>query len=245
MSDLTEFYKNLLIIQYHNKPKAQATIGLLIDSLLADGIIFDVRDGFDIETAVGAQLDVIGLYVGIDRFYTGQVLTGFFSFINYDEVASPPAGRIGFSNYSDFDTKPGKFLDYDSVLSQGMVLSDDAYRTILKMKIIQNNSNHSHKSIDDSMFAFFGNTVVPDSSGNMVMNYFANGQQSVILTVAIQKNVLPRPMGVRLQYIIEQEEPFFGFATYDGYSDKIMGFSTYADFDTLQGEVLNYDKLMN
>jgi len=245
ISELIEYYKNLLIIQYHNKPKAQATIGALVDSLLADGIIFDVRDGFNIDTAVGAQLDIIGLYVGIDRYYAGQVLSGYFSLVTYAESAvSVPADRIGFSTFSDYMTKAGKTLQYQDVLSNNLVLNDSDYRFLIKLKIIQNNSNHSHKSIDDSIYAFFGNNLRAESSGDMVMYYFVTSDQTAILEAAVQKNVLPRPMAVRLNYIITQDYPFFGMVS-DGeaIASTITGFSTYADYGTKVGETLTDDKL--
>ena len=53
VTDLIEFYQNLLIIQYNEKEKAKATIGLLSETILADGILFDIRDGFNLDTAVG------------------------------------------------------------------------------------------------------------------------------------------------------------------------------------------------
>ena len=65
---MNEYYSNLLILQYHNKPKARSTIEATT-SLLPDDIIQDVINGFDINTAVGAQLDILGEYIGLDRSY--------------------------------------------------------------------------------------------------------------------------------------------------------------------------------
>lgn len=245
VDDIVSYYADLLIIQYHNKPKAKAMIELFAREVLASGIMFDVRDGYDLETAVGVQLDVIGKYVGVDRFYTGQVLDNYFSFIDYDEVTSPPAGRIGYSIYSTFETKVGRFLTYYGVLSSGLVLSDDDFRFLIKLKIIQNNSNHSHKSIDDSIFAFFGDTVRPDSGGNMIMDYFVDVNAAAIVGVAIQKKILPKPAGVRLNYVIEETSTFFGFISYDTTPVFNTGFTDYTGYDTKVGETLNYSKLIS
>lgn len=243
VTSIIDYYTDLLIIQYHDKPRARAHIALLVQELLAAGILFDIRDAFDLETAVGVQLDILGLYIGVSRFYKGQILEGFFAFTDYIEDPPDPL-KIGFAEYSNFETKLGKYLQYNDLLSSDLVLNDDDYRFILKLKIVQNNSNHSHKSIDDSMFRFFGDTVYADSEGNMEMYYFVPAGRSAIVEVAIQKQVLPRPMGVMLNYVVVQESPFFGFATYDGFSLLIAGFSDYTDFDTKVGEVLTYDKLI-
>jgi len=241
ITDIIEYYVNTLIIQYHDKPKAQATIRLFAKELLANGIIFDIRDGYDLETAIGKQLDVLGKYAGVDRYYQGQDLTGYFAFTDYVET-TPDAEKRGFSNYSDFNTKDGKWLIYDNALAISLSLNDDDYRILIKLKIIQNNSDHSHKSIDDSMFKFFGSSVRADSDGNMTMYYFVPISKTEILKVAIQKDILPRPMCVRLNYLIEEQDGFFGFTSYSGAGANI-GLSTYSNFDTKIGQTLAYSNL--
>lgn len=241
ISEILDYYVNTLIIQYHDKPKAKATIRLLVETLLANGIFFDIRDAYNLETAVGKQLDVLGKYAGVDRFYEGQDLTGYFAFTDYAEV-TPDAGKRGFSIYSDFDTKAGKWLIYDNTLSIDLALNDDDYRILIKLKIIQNNSDHSHKSIDDSIFTFFGSDVRADSDGNMTMYYFVPITKTEILKVAIQKDILPRPMGVRLNYLIDEQNGFFGLTSYDGAGANI-GLSNYSDFTTKTGQTLAYSNL--
>lgn len=67
LTDLEDYYKNLLIIQYHNKPRAQATIAQWVNCMTGDGIMPQLWDAFDVDTAIGAQLDAIGKFVGIGR----------------------------------------------------------------------------------------------------------------------------------------------------------------------------------
>lgn len=220
IDEIVEYYGNLLIIQYHNKPKAKAMVELFVRTLIADGIILDVRDAYDVETAIGVQLDVIGKYVDVDRFFKVLELDGYFSFAEYSDVSY--TGKIGFSEYSDFETKEGKWLTYAGVTSTGYALNDEEFRIIIKLRIVQNNSNHSHKSIDDSMFEFFGDSVIPLQTGNMAMQYLVPEELSPILTVAIQKEVLPRPMGVSLElttqfsgiFIVEGRESFESSVTF-------------------------------
>lgn len=78
-SDLVDYYVNTLILQYAGKPKAAATIGAVVYPVImptASGTLLpnDVQGGFNVtgsSIAVGAQLDVIGLYAGVVR--TGTV----------------------------------------------------------------------------------------------------------------------------------------------------------------------------
>ena len=67
LDTLTAYYQNLLIMQYHDKERAQDTIGDLARETLSDMVWTSVRDAFDINTAVGVQLDLLGKYVGAYR----------------------------------------------------------------------------------------------------------------------------------------------------------------------------------
>jgi hypothetical protein len=67
VEELKEYYANLLILQYLNKPKAMATIKAVVEPVIMDQLPVDVQDAFAIGTAEGVQLDVIGKYVGVSR----------------------------------------------------------------------------------------------------------------------------------------------------------------------------------
>lgn len=69
--DYGKYLSALLIIQYHNKPKAKGTIEALAKMFPVD-LIFAVRDGFDLDTATGKSLDILAKYVGVSRFYYDQ-----------------------------------------------------------------------------------------------------------------------------------------------------------------------------
>lgn len=67
LTDIENYYKDLLILQYNNKPNAQATIKLLVDCGSGDGILDAIQNGFDFDTAVGNQLDILGNIIGAPR----------------------------------------------------------------------------------------------------------------------------------------------------------------------------------
>lgn len=67
LTDIENYYKNLLIIQYHDKPKAQAVVSNWIDCMVGDGLLLQLYNAFNVDTAVGVQLDAIGKFLGIDR----------------------------------------------------------------------------------------------------------------------------------------------------------------------------------
>lgn len=69
--ELKEYYSGLLIAQYKEKPKAKATIEALAGPIVMNQMPLAVQDAFQVDSAIGVQLDVIGKYVGASRTVTG------------------------------------------------------------------------------------------------------------------------------------------------------------------------------
>lgn len=65
--EIVEYYVNLLIIQYIQKAKARVHIASLVRPVIMDQLPVQVQDAFDINTAEGVQLDVLGKYTGVNR----------------------------------------------------------------------------------------------------------------------------------------------------------------------------------
>lgn len=81
IDSIENYYADLIIIQYRNKPKARATIKLGVDLYLADGLVFDLQNVLNIDTAQGAQLDLIGKILGCNRNIFGfNIDKKYFSF---------------------------------------------------------------------------------------------------------------------------------------------------------------------
>lgn len=197
--EILDYYANLLIIQYRNQPKAKATIQAIVKAFIANNIILNIRDAFNIDTAVGVQLDILGKYIGVDRFYKVVSLPLAFGFSSYLE--DEPTDQTGFADVSDFLTKDGTFLSASEIISKTAILNDDEYRILLKLKVTQNYSNFSMKDINDSLYRFFENQIYVIDNLDMTMTYYFDSAQSslkVIIEAAIYKGVIPKPMGVKL-----------------------------------------------
>lgn len=72
--ELIDYYAKLLILQYRGKPKAFATIQALAKPVIMDQLPLAVQGAFNIDDAIGTQLDVLGKYVGVTR--TGHAPNG-------------------------------------------------------------------------------------------------------------------------------------------------------------------------
>lgn len=98
--NLLDYYQNLLIIQYHDKTKARGTIRVLVDATMIYDVLVMIRDGFDIDTAIGKQLDILGKYIGSDRVITGTAFTrDYFGYVEYSDVLF---AWSGYTQYKKF-----------------------------------------------------------------------------------------------------------------------------------------------
>jgi len=232
------YFANLLIIQYHDKPKAVATIKALLSILnpinqaTGNWLINDIRDAFNLDTAVGEQLDWIGKYVGVDRFYSGFKIGNQFSMVTYNNTTAN-ADQFGFSTYST--PILAGFLSYNSLTGySNNQLSDNDFRTLIRLKILKNNSNASYASIDSAINTIFEGNVKVFFSGSMRMTLFSASSSLNLLTVAMQKDIIMRGAGVMIDSVLPlsytgRPSTYFGFRTYNSLNSSITGgFGTYS-----------------
>lgn len=206
LEQLKQYYANLLIVQYNGKPKATATIKLMAELLFVNMVLLQIRDAFDWKTATGAQLDIIGKWEGVDRFYNGQLFDfrPWFALIPYNSVPDNLQG--GFSRYSNFDSGNGGFLNYDNIRPTQNQLVDDAFRIMIGLKIIKNHISATCRNIDEAIWDYFNGRVytvwAPDE-----LTYYYHSELSEVMQVAQDKDVLPCPTGVNiiLREIIEND----------------------------------------
>ena len=204
--ELDEYYSNTLIIQYNGKKRAKATIKLLSELILDEMLLLQIRDAFDWRTAVGAQLDIIGKWVGVSRIYNGNL------FFNQPIFSYPKSNDLvpndlttpfqhGYSEFSTFNTDVATGdiaeLTYHNVGYVEQKLSDDNYRTVIGLKIIKNSINHTQKNIDDAIWDYF-NGQVYTTWGPHKITYNYPPDLETVMEVCFYKNVLPAPTGVAI-----------------------------------------------
>ncbi|HDT6007136.1 DUF2612 domain-containing protein [Klebsiella michiganensis] len=123
-----------LITNYHaGKPKYVAHVDLstrpLIDvSAATSGLVA----AFDVDTAVGNQLDILGKWIGIDRTVAAPI-SGVF--LEWDKE------RVGWDQ--------GVWLGPYQSTDELTYLSDDVYRIVLKARIGINNWNGQNGTLPD------------------------------------------------------------------------------------------------
>ena len=202
LNDLLKYYSNLLIVQYNGKPKATATIQLIANLILANLVIFQLRDGFDWRTAVGKRLDVIGEWVGVSRNYNGSLFWNntFFSYPRSTHLVPEnltDSLQHGYSDYNTFGSNTGSVLTYNNIGFVEQKLSDDDYRVVIGLKIIKNSINHTCKKIDEAIWNYFNREVYTTWRPHEVIYNYPSSLET-IMQVCLTKNVLPAPTGVSI-----------------------------------------------
>ena len=246
IEDLIQSYVNLLIIQYADKPNAKQQIEDYTRGIVNDDIFGQIQDAYNIDTAVGKQLDILGKYIGIDRNGSQQAinpLANLFSVLADDVTQNDAAfGTVDSTQFPTIDSHVLGAEPTDIITVQ--VLGDSSYRFILKLRIIQNAINHSDKEIDDAIIQVFEGDLIPSSAdGTMTMTYIVDSESLTLAVIALQKGALPKPIGVRLVYLIVRPptQNFFGFMVNDVIIDSIDGLMVN---DVGGGRLLSNDDLV-
>ncbi len=89
LAEQLTYYADRLALQYRDKSRARQTVIIAGKVTIADDLAGQLRGAFDLETAVGAQLDVIGRYVGVSRMIGASSPPPLFSLWSYGSARDP------------------------------------------------------------------------------------------------------------------------------------------------------------
>lgn len=206
LNDIKSWAKDLIILQYHRSPKNQALIELLIELLFAKYLILQIRDlCLNVDESIGAQLDVVGRWVGLDRYYNSIDIWShsYTSLVNYSNIADEQflQWQGGFYNYSNFNENQGGFLTYKTwrdVRTTVNQIGDEYFRQLIKLKIIKNSIVFTNKNIDDAIWQW-SNGEIYTTWGDMEVTYHYPAKATNLMILASYKDVLLAPTGCTIK----------------------------------------------
>ena len=202
IENIKDWAKDLIILQYRQSPKNKKLIELMVDTLFANNLILQIRDlCLSVENSIGAQLDVVGKWVGIDRYYDAIDLweKNHLALVNYSNISSDTYEQWqgGFSTYTNFEANDGGFLmwkEWRDTRTQVNQMGDSYFRQLIKLKIIKNSIVFTNKNIDDAIWKW-SNGEVYTTWGVMEVTYHYPASMHNFFQLAIYKNVLLAPTG--------------------------------------------------
>ena len=195
MQEFINYYVNLLIIQYHNKPKAQAVIRAFLRPLAEVFQLFkDLENAFNIETAVGKQLDIVAKYFGVKRTYNNivfdylyhnyQYINGYVDGLSFQTLKNPGDGgswTLETANRSYYD------------------LTDKELRMLIKLRIIGlNNELLTYSFFYHQLLYLFGNEIGAESGFIMNENFYFDNTTNIGKVLHNYPEYFPVPAGVRV-----------------------------------------------
>ena len=215
MSDYIDGNVSNLIIQYGNKSNAVSTVTAITEEfeLIYDNSnILDIA--YNLDTAIGKQLDIIGKIVGISRVVPFSVPKKYFGFNGH--LNSYPFGSK-FNVVVSYPFKSKFEIPYSD--SQ---LNDNDYRFFIKAKIIKNyatskNIDSNNLSIQNAIDYLFNSKAYIIDNKDMTMTlYIDSSYDSSKLTYLENLDLLPRPQGVRYNTLVSYQEGLtFGFNSFN------------------------------
>lgn len=200
--ELIDYYKGLLILQYASQGNAVNTIDLIASAIVQDQIISKVRDGFDVDTAIGAQLDILGQWRGVKRTLFGTVPADDWSLMEYADADDT---FDGWMEYADADASVvALWLEYVDVDGLPYDLSDTQYRKLIKFAADLSGWDGTLKGIDDILYKWFTTYVTISDNINMTITYTHNSADpdpDTLWDFALLANIVPHPSGVDVSYV--------------------------------------------
>lgn len=261
------YYSDLLAYLYRGLPNATRQIQLWCALMTGETLPDQLITAFDLDTAVGAQLDVLGKYIGVSRNIGIVQTRPYFGLWNPQQTdlvpseyqgtwnpntntplidssatagqwwavsvtgdSTAPINSSWFAGYAIVCTGTGTFGRATAANNNGLTsssdpsvnanafffstaylsgqnsdLTDAEYRTVLKLKIVQNSSDGTLASIMAYLQEFFPGLISLTDDKNMRLSY------QVVSTVALSQELLtiylPRPMAVGISVTIVSPTP--------------------------------------
>lgn len=215
MADLDD-YSDLVTSEHNQRPKFMAVVAALAQPMVdLQNVLASMPGKYDLDEAVGVQLDAVGEWVGISR-NVNTPLTGVYFSLDTE--------GLGF----DQGNWKGPF-DPDTGLTR---LDDDSYRLVIRAKIGANHWDGTLGSSAEILNSIFnGDTYVfIQDNQDMSMTIGISGViPSAVFLALLANGLIPlKPEGVRVNIVIVTSvdgAPIFGF---DMSNDLVAGFDTGA-----------------
>lgn len=190
-----------IIQQFRESPKFNAFIsGLMALSNDVEACLQQMQYLADIDMMSGANLDVIGIIVGVSRIVPDVVELSWFGFEDTGTWATV-FGEEGIPNIGS------RFFEEGETIFSTTLLQDVEYRLILKARIVKNNSACTPEDIISGMRYIFGvpdikysDINTPGYTGPKMSFSLSVGRpifafEQAIITVL---DILPRPAGCNI-----------------------------------------------
>lgn len=186
---------------------------LVLGTVELQTVLKDLMQLRSIDTAVGAQLDILGDIVGQPRELLQADLYQFFGF----------QGALNANSYGDVNNPAvgGRWRDYGQAIGGNIQLDDDTYRLFIKAKIYKNTTTSTPEEFIQVIKMIFGNDLrVQISEGVAEINVLFGRTLSTFERVLIDyvsytqgypSRLITKTVGVGINFGEFRDNDYFGF----------------------------------
>ena len=189
-----------ILKQYVGSQKLIAWLELFHKEISVDDFLNSFYDNvWNLDTANTYGLNIWGKIVDLPRTMTYQSNEKFFGFKEALIDGTPTA-----TDPQPFDQAP--FYSAKYINSGQIVLTDEYYRKAIYMKAAANITNCTVSNINRMLMYMFGSSGhawVQQDGANKMSYHFAFTPSDIELAIIQNANVLPRPSGAIISYIVE------------------------------------------
>ncbi len=192
MSGSVGAYLNLITSEHSNQPNYTATVTASVQPFADAQLVASALDAtsFDLDVAVGVQLDAVGVRIGISRYIQTEVSGGFFSW---------DTPNLGWEQ--------GYWQGEFGVVSSVTALDDTTYRAVLRTKIQANNWDGTNANVGlliPTALLPVGTIADVLDNQNMSMTIRIRGlaPPPVVAAIIVGGYIPLKPVGVQLTYAI-------------------------------------------
>lgn len=235
MLNNAEYYHRLITSQYRSSPKFVAMVKKLAEyGLDLDEAAENLISAFEIDTAVTAQLDILGAIVGVSRELefepsaeaTGDIICPSPSEMDINDfpiIYTPEPANMASTN---FISGP----DPVELSTERNLIDDDLFRLLIKARIIQNAWKGTINELYDLWDAVMGEGKhlqiqdLQDMSFNIVLqgDYTALERELII-----HAYIIPKPEGVRINILTFVSTDGLPLFSYDFNTMEYSGYSSH------------------
>jgi hypothetical protein len=239
LQNFVDYYQSLLIYQYSEQYNALETVNALMTELFMAGVPYDLERAFDLDTAVGEQLTILGKYVGVPRNVQGYDPTRLFcEFITY--ITSDLTDRTGMRTYTTLPSPSGQMYSYMAYSNGVFTLTDAQLRILIQLKIAFNVGRSTYYLLKTILYDLFDLPSLVYDNENMSMTILVPIDYGEIFKLAALLGIFPVPACVLL-HLIQNVDPttIFGFCDYSNYLlIASKGFCSYGNI--INGSMISY-----
>jgi len=214
MADVSD-YTSLITSEHASAPKFMAMVAGIAQCFVdQQNLLLSIPDAFDLDNAVGVQLDIVGLWVGVSRNIQTPLAGVYFSL---------DTAGLGFEQ----GVWKGPFDPTTGVTS----LDDDTYRLLIRARIGANHWDGTVDSSIDILQAIFGSDTqlfLQDNGDMSIIIGIVGAPPSALFLALLKGGYVPlKPSTVSVEYVMTSvpDAPIFGF---DVENEYISGFDVGA-----------------